>query len=452
MKEKIHMIQKFALTFILSLGILGLLSHLSFAQGNSTLQLDQALKEAQAQSPELQMRAAETDASDWGKVENFAGFLPHFNVDATHYFNIKYQVLDVSLGGGPKTPFPFVSPATTYGLYANWNIFNGFQDTDKYGAAKLKSDAAHSDLEWTKFQINQEVRMNFFQSIASRSLEAVAQENVSNLEQHLKQIQDMLRVGEAIEVDVIRVQVQLNTARTDKLNSHDNVIISQQHLAQSLGKSTEARLPEGALPIPEDSIATRIDQMSRDEAEKFAHRGDIQATNLRAEAASKTESAAGHYWIPAVALVGNYQLYNNEDFSVTNSNSFRSAYEYGVELTWNIFDGMLSYARSKEAAAMTVQAAKSEALARIQASTDVQVNQNTYRVNLSQYVTDTDNLERSKRSVQLALAGLRSGTQTNTDVLDAELDLFKARAGVIQSQMNALEAQIKFENAIGRTL
>ena len=95
---------------------------------------------------------------------------------------------------------------------------------------------------------------------------------------------------------------------------------------------------------------------------------------------------------------------------------------------------------------------KSASLARIQAATDVQTNLSDYHFQLSQFMTNTENLERSKRSVQLALSGLRSGTQTNTDVLDAELDLFNARAGVIQSEIKALEAQIKFENAIGRKI
>jgi outer membrane protein TolC len=441
----------FAFALLITVIITPMMVSKSYAQGTSTLSIEDALKEANAQSPEIQVSEAQADQSDFGKLEANANFLPHLSLDAIHYFDIKYQTLEVT-EFGPPIEFPFVSPSTIYSLNVEWNIFNGFQDYDRLGAAKLTAEAGHDELDWSHFQVAQEIRLNFYQSIAARLLESVADENVNNLEQHLKQIQDMLKVGEAIEVDVIRVQVQLNSARTQKLNAHDSAIISQQHLAQSLGKKTESRLPTGNLPIPDEAVASKIESVNRDEAEKFSHRADLQATALRSAAAEKSEAAAANWLIPSLSVVGNYQIYNNENYELTNSNNFKSAYQYGLELKWNIFDGLLSYARSKEAAAASRVAVKSEALARLQASTDVETSQSNYRLNLSQYITNTENLERSLRSVQLALAGLRSGTQTNTDVLDAELDLFNARAGVIQSQMDALAAQIKFENAIGRNL
>ena len=415
------------------------------------LSLDQALKEAQGGSLEIQVSDARRESSDWGSVEARAAFLPQLNLDATHFFSIKYQTLDLQFGGA-LTTFPFVTPATTYALNASWNIFNSFQDFDRLGAANLAKEASHRDLDWSRFQVEQEVRLNFYESLAARLLESVAEENVANLEQHLQQIQDMLKAGEAIEVDVLRVQVQLNTARSQKINAEDEVIISQQHLAQALGKMTETRTPSGNLPIPDGSISNRIETMSKEEKDRFEGRADLQATDLRTEAAERSESAASHYWIPSIAIVGDYQFYNNTNFDVASSTPFKSAYQYGLELKWTIFDGLLSYARSKEAAAESIRQVKSASLARIQAATDVQTNLSDYHFQLSQFMTNTENLERSKRSVQLALSGLRSGTQTNTDVLDAELDLFNARAGVIQSEIKALEAQIKFENAIGRKI
>jgi outer membrane protein TolC len=432
-----------------SLALLGMLSnHAAFAQ---TLTLDQALKDARHDSLELQVSDAEKDQAEWGTTEARAAFLPQISADATHYFDIKYQTLFINFAG-LQTNFAFVTPATTYGLTASWNVFNGFQDYDRLGAAKLKSQASRKDLEYARFQVDQEVKLNFFEVIAARLLESAANENVTNLETHLKQIQDMLKAGEAIEVDVLRVQVQLNNARSQKINAHDSVIISQQKLAQALGKTTESRQPEGDLPIPDSDISKRIQTTNRDEQRKFADRLDLQASDLRSEAAEKAENASTHYWIPSLSLVGNYQYYNNNDFNPTENSAFKSSYEWGLELKWNIFDGLLSYARAKEAADETIREVKSTALARIQAATDVQTNESDYQFQLSQFVANTDNLDRSKRSVQLALSGLRSGTQTNTDVLDAELDLFNARAGVIQSQIKALEAQVKFENAIGRTL
>ena len=60
--------------------------------------------------------------------------------------------------------------------------------------------------------------------------------------------------------------------------------------------------------------------------------------------------------------------------------------------------------------------------------------------------------EKSQESVRLATLGLKAGTNTNSEVLDAELDLFRSRAGIVRAQMDAAEALINLELAVGKKL
>ena len=57
-----------------------------------------------------------------------------------------------------------------------------------------------------------------------------------------------------------------------------------------------------------------------------------------------------------------------------------------------------------------------------------------------------------QESVRLAGIGLKAGTRTHTEMLDAELDLFRARGGLVRAQADAIEALGKLELASGRTL
>lgn len=410
-----------------------------------SLTLERALIETRIRSPHIQKGESVVEQSHWQQVEAFSPFLPKLFLTADHYFRIKYQTLSVSLLG-PPVDFPFISPATIYSLNASWSLFNGWQDAHRLSAAKLRSRASHLDLEWTRFQVNQTVRLSFYRALAAKMLAEVANENIKNLTTHLKQIRDMLHAGESTEVSVLRVQVQLSNAKSQKLNADDQVLITLQQLAQAMGGLTEPRALEGDLPLPNADIVKKIEEANA------GGRPDLDAMTLRTEAAVKTESAAKNFWIPSISLVGNFNFYNNRSFEIIDSVPFRSAYQYGVELSWNIFDGLYSYARSREAVAQTQAALKDEEIARLQVATDFATYRNTYQYQLSQFTTNIENLDRSKKSVQLALAGLRAGTQTSTDVLDAELDLFNARAGVIQAQLSAVESQISFENAIGSNL
>ncbi|MGZ3697857.1 MAG: TolC family protein, partial [Bdellovibrionota bacterium] len=59
-------------------------------------------------------------------------------------------------------------------------------------------------------------------------------------------------------------------------------------------------------------------------------------------------------------------------------------------------------------------------------------------------------VSKSEESVRLAKEGLHAGTRTTSEVLDAELDLFRSKAGVIRAQLDALEATVNLELALGR--
>jgi len=52
--------------------------------------------------------------------------------------------------------------------------------------------------------------------------------------------------------------------------------------------------------------------------------------------------------------------------------------------------------------------------------------------------------------VRLATLAVRAGTKTHSEALDAELELFRARAGIIHAQIDAAEALSSLQLALGR--
>ncbi len=66
------------------------------------------------------------------------------------------------------------------------------------------------------------------------------------------------------------------------------------------------------------------------------------------------------------------------------------------------------------------------------------------------YQAKLTDVDKAKESARLATLGFKAGTRTTTDVLDAELEQFRAEAGLVQAQLNALEALNNLEMAIGK--
>jgi outer membrane protein TolC len=121
-------------------------------------------------------------------------------------------------------------------------------------------------------------------------------------------------------------------------------------------------------------------------------------------------------------------------------------------LTWNIFDGMTSIAKSKESIEQKYQAEKTLRQAELKAQRDFDYWKRKYVYFCSVYEARKNDIVKAEESVRLSREGQKVGARTNTDVLDAEAELFRARAGAVNAQIGAIEAIVNLELSSGEKL
>jgi outer membrane protein TolC len=436
------------------IGIALLANSLNLPQGygdevGGSLNIAQAIAEAELNSPIIQKSAAAAQEASWGETESLSGFLPSVNIAAQHFFSYKYVYTTVPFALNPAAAptlvsFPNIYAATQSTLNISVPIFDGLQNIHQYAGARLMSNAAKSDHDWTKFQVDQDIRLRFFQAIAAQKLEEVSEQNLKTISDHLDQIQTLRRGGAATNYDVLRVEVQYNESQSALLQAQNNASLARQQLAVSMGKDDDSRKLEGDLAIPDPNPIRDAANTHTDE------RADIMALTHRAEAFDHMDTAKAAYLVPRISIGGQYMLYNNLTDSITDS--YQSAYNVGIFLNWNLFDGMTSIARSKEAKFQRIQAEKSLDQARLKIPYSFNFWKKSYLYNSAVYKAKKSNVEKSIESVRLAREGYRQGVRTSTDVLDAELDLFRARADIVNSQISCQEARINLELVLGRQI
>jgi outer membrane protein TolC len=420
------------------------------APAQGPLSLDSAMNEAMIRSPDIQRAKAAVEEVSWKKTETFGGgFLPRLSVSGLHYFETKYTQTGLNFGGGASI-FPGFYPNTELAVDLTIPVFNGLASVNQLQAASLSEDAARNDLTRAEFQLSEEVKLAFFQALAADELKAVAQQNVTTLEDHLKQVKIQRQVGAATNYDTLRVEVQLNEARADAIDAEDNVTLARKRLTQLLGLSVDQRPLQGSLPLPEPEKVKGLELT----AEVPEGRTDIQAMNLRSEAAGHLESASGRWIVPSLSVGGQYLVYDSQFVSntVTNTGVYKTAYNVGVFLKWNVFDGGVSYAQAKEAGYRAIQAEKAAEASKLQVPYDFTYWKRRYLSNSDHYLSKKFDIVRSEESVRLAKEEERAGTRTSTEVLDAELDLYRAKAGVVNAQVKAVEAKVRLELALGRRI
>ncbi|MFV8250423.1 TolC family protein [Bdellovibrio bacteriovorus] len=425
--------------------VVGALLGSSLQSQAAGLHLQDALNEALNNSPKVQKSESQYRETDWKKTESYSGFLPTLSAQASYLFDKKYALVDVNLNNVPLA-IPQVVPTTNAYLTAQWSIFDGFASTNRYLSADAFSESAKNDFDWTRFQVQREVTVLFYKALAAKELKAVAEQNVRALEDHLKDVRLFKKVGSSTNYDVLRVEVQMSEAQSELLNATDNVELSRGRLSEALGMDQDVAEVDGILPRLNPDVVAKLEKATLED------RKDLQALRLRAEGFKHQEDSAEKYWVPRISLIGQYQYYNNRNDRFDDFDQFRDAYQFGVMLNWNLFDGMTSISRSKQSIEQKYQAEKTVRQAELKSQRDFDMWKKKFLYYCKVYEARLNDISKSEESVRLAREGQKVGARTNTDVLDAEAELYRARAGAVNAQIGAIEAIVNLELSTGQQL
>lgn len=411
------------------------------------LTLETAVSEALDASPKIQKARSQREEADWKVTEAWSGFLPSVAANANYLLAKDYMLTDVTLAGAPAPmTIPNIVPTSSLTLTSQLSVFDGFASTNRLRAARSFGTAADSDYDWTRFQVEREVTSLFYKALGAVALRDVAEQNLKTLEDHLRDARNFKQQGISTNFDVLRVEVQVSSAKSDLLDATDNVEISRNRLAEALGKDAEARQPTGQLPAPDASWINDLKNFDS------GQRADLHSLRDKTAALAYADSAANRYWVPRFSLFGQYITYNNRNDGLTDWNKYRDSYQLGVAMSWNIFDGMSSIAKSRQAAEQRFQAEKSLHMSELHAKQDFEMWRRKFLYQCAVYAARNSDVQKAAESVRLAKVGRTAGVRTNAELLDAEVDLNRARAGLVNAQIGAAEAILNLELTTGQRI
>jgi outer membrane protein TolC len=421
----------------------------------ASLSLEDAQKEALEHSP-LYHKAQDAEReTGWGQMEALSdGFVPHVSAKGQDFFRgaVKYGSEEVNFGGSPLN-FPENYPETSLSLDASFDLFDGFRNIHKLDAANNSHEAARVESEFSLLQLGETVRLKFYESQASQLLSDMADQNVKTLQDHLRIVQDQLDNGQATKYDVLQVQVELSEAQSDQITAHDNLALARESLALAMGLKNDSRPLSGELPGLDEAALLKI----ASEAD-FKDSPDLKTKQLQALAAGDQSAAAHSFWFPKVSLIGEYEWYDGQSVVLgatppaTNTGIYQTSYFVGAAATWDILDGGLSVAKANEADEKAKEAKDDYDAAQLQTPYDFDLWKRRLASSLADYKAKLTDVDTAKENARLATLGFKAGTRTTNDVLKAEFDEYRASAGLVESQLNALEALINLEFVTGKRL
>jgi outer membrane protein TolC len=393
--------------------------------GNQSVTLQQALDIAFRNNREVQAARLTVDRSQIGITQAQAAQAITVGLTST-----------LQNGGSPlifgnQPPDGTSSSRTTIGggINANYNIFSSGGNQSSVRAAEEQVQFDRLGLVQVEQRVRGLVITAYYDLQAADSSVIINQAAVTDATRSLSDAQLQERAGVGTRFDILRAQVQLATANQDLTDAQGQQQTARKKIAQLLvvDQNTEFTAADAVRESGtwgyslEDSVV--LAYKNRPEAKQNLSQRRISEQQQIVAAAANS---------PQVGLFGSYGL----DKSLSTSTAAQDNYSLGVQLKWNFLDGGAAGAGANSEKVNQQIFENQFTTTRNQIRFEVEQAFSSLGSNKKNIATATQALQQAEESLKLARLRFQAGVGTQTDVIQAQTELARARGRRITAIIN----------------
>jgi outer membrane protein len=435
------------------LGLLLLGAAAGRASAQTSLSLDDAIREALARNRLLQAARAGAAEADARVREARAGWLPTVNVsESWRRGNQPVFVFSSLLSARQFAAANFAIDAlnhpdpqgffqTTVGV--DQLLFDGGRMRSMIRAASLQRDVARSTTDEAAGGVVVAVTQTYGRLLAARAAGHAAGAGVTAAEDDLNRVRQRRDAGMATEADVLSLAVHTTDLRQRQIQAAGDAAIARAELNRLMGapidREYDVNDPIEAVasgPAPSFSALVGEAEAQRPELKRAAHAAALSETLQRQARAA---------FMPEVAAQAAVEI------SGTRPNDRASAWIVGGQLRWSFSLGGAGLARLKAA----TEAAARGRLERedTRAAVEVEILSAQRRVDSARarQAVGEAAVEQARESQRIVRDRFEAGLATVTDVLRASTAVLDADAQRTAALVDALVNRAALDRAVGRT-
>ena len=408
-----------------------------------TLNLDQCLERALAQSLGVKQAEADISAAEFKLKEANTGFLPTLK---TTY---SYTRLDEAPSIG------FAGNTYPYGTQDNFSwkvsvtqpLFTGFKVLNSKKLAELGLKNAELGVELARLDLALQVKQAYFNALLALKRTLVADQAIKQLEAQVDVAKNFYEVGMSSKNDLLQVEVELANAIQNKVNAENNVSLAKAQLSTILRQDIETPFE---LEDVKDFTAEEP-QLGPTVEMALKERVEMKQAQLGVDSALKQVDLAKADYYPELALEGSYTR-TGDTAAVNGSEVSDDATEASLTLAlnWTIWDW--------NARGYRVGASKSEVikarhvLNQIRDGVTLEVKQALLNLASTKknIAVNSKAIEQAQESLRMSKERYREQVTTSTEVLDAQTRLSQAQVNYYAALYGYHLAQAQLMRAMGR--
>ena len=303
------------------------------------------------------------------------------------------------------------------GLNLSVPIYNGnLNAAEKRAKAAYQSSVLGEELAFIK--LKQTTTDAYYRLLAAKDTRQVCEQSVSTLKDHLKNVQAQYDVGVVAKVDLLRSEVELTDAQQNLIMAENGYNIAEANLNNIMGIPQNTKLD----PVEELGYTAYEEPLPSCIDHAMLHRLDLQQSALQVKAAEAALNGAKAGWTPSVTGVASNRWSGNS-WPGDEGNNWGA----GVNVNMNVFDSGVT--KSNVAAAKANLMTAKESYRQDADAVQLDVRNCYFNLREAEKRISTTQVAVAKAEEDYHIAQVRyeAGVGTNTDVLDAQVALTRAR-------------------------
>jgi outer membrane protein len=398
--------------------------------------LGEAIRRSARLDPDYVKALGQIDNAEWGRrAAMLAFFVPsvEFGLDETKYSQQFFN---------PANPANPTSTLVVGRASASYEVFSlrKFAEVSRTKAELASAEAG--ELE-QRFQAALETESSYYDVLVNQELTRVTSERVLRARQGLAVARARVTSGAAVQTDSLQLVLELIRAQVEGLRQHNALRTAQLELGRRVG------VPGRVDAVPADTSPAPALPISVEEAVRIGLDQGPQYRAARANESSAEATLRSHRgdYLPVVTLGGLHQRYDTQLFpGAANITSVTFGISFPL---WN--NGQreieVSQARVNRDVARAIREDLERAVRRDVSSAYDTYQTATAAVDLAQVAVTV-----AQQNYRMQELRYRSGATTILDLLDAQVSLAEAEAGLVQARYQTRLALARLEAILGRRL
>lgn len=336
---------------------------------------------------------------------------------------------------------PAASGSLTADLTLNYNLYTSGQRPAQVRLAEEQLNLQQLEVERLSEEIRLQVTLAYYNLQEADARVEISQAAVTESAQILRDTELLEQAGLGTRFEVLQQQVELANDSQGLTNALSDQRIARRQLAELLNLSQSAEIT-AADPI---EIAGSWDlSLEQSLVLSYKNRSELEQQLVQRQINKEQRTIALAAVRPQVSVFGRIDLFDN----FNDTFSMADGYSVGAQFQWNFFDGGAAMARARQEDIDVALAESSFANQRDQIRFEIEQAYSQLNSNEESIETASFALEVAEESLRLARLRFQAGVGTQTDVINQQTALTRARINQLTAILGYNRALANLQRAV----